>query len=120
MKKGSYWFSLLTEKQQSEFRVNVGDIFYVMIEKDYKDFQTFLGGAFTWSESPEGGDYWGKVWLDISAKHSPIVHTHFHIVYLTGENKCTGVNIEAVDMIDALTQFESKNNGVKPIYCYAK
>jgi len=53
-------------------------------------------------------------------QQSPEVHNHFHIVYLTGENKCTGTNIEAVDMIDALTQFEVAHKGVKPIYCYAK
>jgi hypothetical protein len=115
MKKGIEWFSLLTEEQQSKFRANVGDRFYGITEKDYKDFLTFLGGAFTWSESPEGNDYWVKI-----STSNPIVHNHFHIVYLTGENKCTGVNIQAVDMIDALKQFESKNNGVKPIYCYAK
>ena len=117
MKKGSYWFAFLSEKQQSEFRANVEERFYEMMDANYKDVHSFLSGSFTWSESPEGGDYWVKICLGIKDE---IVHTHFHIVYLTGENKCTGVNIEAVDMIDALEQFKSKNNGVKPIYCYAK
>jgi hypothetical protein len=123
MKKGSYWFSLLTEKQQSEFRANANEIFYRIMDTNYKDFHSFLSGSFTWSESPEGGNYWVKIYEEIDTElksNSPIVHTHFHIVYLTGENKCTGVNIEAVDMIDALEQFKTKNNGVKPIYCYAK
>lgn len=115
MKKGSYWFSLLTEKQQSEFRANVGERFYEIMNRNFRSFYLFIDDSFLW-EGAEQGD---KYWSDIAASN-PIVHTHFHIVYLTGENKCTGVNIQAVDMIDALKQFESKNNGVKPIYCYAK
>lgn len=126
MKKGSYWFSLLTEKQQSEFRANCknqDDNFPEIMNHEYSDLKTFIGGTFSWSKSSEGGDYWNKIYQEVDAElknNTPIIHTHFHIVYLTGENKCTGVNIEAVDMIDALKQFESKNNGVKPIYCYAK
>lgn len=102
MKKGSYWFSFLTEKQQSEFRANIqpSEKFYELMEASFEDFESFIS-------------------FDI-ATSIPIVQNHFHIVYMTGENKCTGVNIKAVDMIDALEQFESKNNNVKPIYCYAK
>lgn len=126
MKKGSYWFSLLTEKQQSEFRANCKnqyDNFAEIMNQKFDDLKKFVGGTFNWAESSEGNDYWMKIYQGIDTElnnNIPKVHTHFHIVYLTGENKCTGVNIQAVDMIDALKQFESKNNGVKPIYCYAK
>jgi hypothetical protein len=118
MKKGIEWFSILTEKQQSKFRANTEKSFHNLVDMEFTSFFSFMTRCFPWESSKEGHDYWYKIACQIPS--SEIVHTHFHIVYLTGENKCTGVNIQAVDMIDALKQFESKNNGVKPIYCYAK
>jgi len=118
MKKGIEWFSLLTEEQQSKFRANTEKSFHNLVDIEFISFFMFMFLCFPWESSKEGHDYWYKVASQIPL--SEIVHNHFHIVYLTGENKCTGVNIEAVDMIDALTQFEVAHNGVKPIYCYAK
>jgi hypothetical protein len=64
MKKGSYWFSFLSEKEQKEFRENCE-----LQKKDFKtemkdeadEFWLFIMCAFIWNKTPQGCDYWEEI-----------------------------------------------------------
>jgi hypothetical protein len=60
MKKGSYWFSFLSEVQQRNFRANC-KIFYQIMESEEESFYQFILGAFFWEETPEGEWYWALI-----------------------------------------------------------
>lgn len=61
MKKGSYWFGFLSEKEQKEFRENVKNAennFPELINDEYRLFEYFITLAFWYDETPQGHDYW--------------------------------------------------------------
>jgi hypothetical protein len=61
MKKGSYWFSFLSEKEQKEFRENVKNAennFHELMNDEYRLFEYFIVLAFWHDETPQGHDYW--------------------------------------------------------------
>lgn len=63
MRKCSYWFSLLSEKEQKEYKVNVGvgvDWDFIM-EHEEPNFENFIGCAFIWEYTPQGHDYWFEI-----------------------------------------------------------
>lgn len=60
MKKGSYWFSFLSEVEQRNFRANCKE-FYDKMELEEESFYQFILGAFDWEESPEGLWYWDLI-----------------------------------------------------------
>lgn len=64
MKKGSYWFSFLSEQEQKEFRKNVKngeDNFPELMNDEYRLFEHFMTLAFWYDETPQGHDYWWKI-----------------------------------------------------------
>ena len=64
MKKGSYWFSFLSEKEQAEFRENVKnakDNFHDLMNDEYRLFEYFMKLAFWFDETPQGHDYWWAI-----------------------------------------------------------
>jgi hypothetical protein len=64
MKKGSYWFSFLSEKEQKEFRENVKnaeDNFHELMNDEYRLFEYFITLAFLYDETPQGHDYWYNI-----------------------------------------------------------
>lgn len=64
MKKGSYWFSFLSEKEQKEFRENCelqeNDLNFKM-RCGYRSFEQFILGSFNWHETSQGIKYWSKI-----------------------------------------------------------
>ena len=60
MKKGNYWFSFLSEKEQKEFRENCKD-FHEYIQIEYFSFDCFISLSFDWIDSPQGHDYWFNI-----------------------------------------------------------
>ena len=64
MKKGSYLFSFLSEKEQKEFRENCEaqeKDFHYRMETNFKSFITFILGAFYFSKTPQGHSYWEEI-----------------------------------------------------------
>jgi hypothetical protein len=64
MKKGSYWFSFLSEKEQKEFRENVKnwyDNFHKLMELNFKSFRYFINSSFILGDAPQGHDYWLEI-----------------------------------------------------------
>jgi hypothetical protein len=64
MKKGSYWFSLLSEVEQKEFRENVKnaeDNFPELMNDEYRLFEHFMTLAFWFDETLQGHDYWSLI-----------------------------------------------------------
>ena len=64
MKKGSYWFSFLSEQEQKEFRENAknaGANFTEIINSEYRLFEHFMTLAFWFDETPQGHDYWWAI-----------------------------------------------------------
>ena len=68
MKKGSYWFSFLSEQEQKEFRENVKNVknaenrnFSDLINEEYRLFEYFMSSAFWFDETPQGHDYWWSI-----------------------------------------------------------
>jgi hypothetical protein len=64
MKKGSYWFSFLSEKEQKEFRENCEkqdrDINSKM-DSNYRSFGDFILCSFNWDKTSEGIKYWSNI-----------------------------------------------------------
>jgi hypothetical protein len=64
MKKGSYWFSFLSEKEQKEFRENVkkvDDNFTELMNDEYSSFEFFISTSFLYSGTAQGHDYWMEI-----------------------------------------------------------
>jgi hypothetical protein len=64
MKRGSYWFSFLSEKEQKEFRENVKnaeDNFPELMNDEYRLFEYFITLAFWYDETQQGHDYWFNI-----------------------------------------------------------
>jgi hypothetical protein len=64
MKKGSYWFSFLSEKEQKEFRENceIQDFDFIEIINDiYESFEVFILSCFHCMSSEQGGGYWFEI-----------------------------------------------------------
>jgi hypothetical protein len=64
MKKGSYWFSFLSEKEQKEFRENVkneDDDFHELMDDEFRSFEFFLKASFLFINSKEGYEYWNLI-----------------------------------------------------------
>ena len=64
MKKGSYWFSFLSEKEQKEFRENVknaGVDFSDLMNEEYRLFEYFITLSFWYDETPQGNKYWYEI-----------------------------------------------------------
>jgi len=61
MKKGSYWFSLLSEKEQKEYKENAKSDWYFMIENESESFAWFIAGGFIWEYTPQGNEYWSRI-----------------------------------------------------------
>lgn len=64
MKKGSYWFAFLSEKEQKEFRENVKNAdndFTELINTEYEYFEHFIVLAFWFDETPQGYKYWCEI-----------------------------------------------------------
>lgn len=64
MKKGSYWFSFLSEKEQKEFRENVKNAennFPELMNDEYRLFEHFMTLAFWFDYTPQGHDYWWTI-----------------------------------------------------------
>jgi hypothetical protein len=64
MKKGSYWFSFLSEKEQKEFRENVkkvDDNFTELMNKEYSSFEFFISTSFLYSGTAQGFSYWVEI-----------------------------------------------------------
>ena len=60
MKKGSYWFSFLSEVEQRNFRANCKE-FHEKMELEEESFYEFILGSFDWQASPEGLWYWDLI-----------------------------------------------------------
>ena len=64
MKKGSYWFSFLSEQEQKEFRENVKNAennFHELMNEEYRLFEYFITLAFWYDETPQGHDDWMEI-----------------------------------------------------------
>ena len=71
MRKCSYWFSLLSETEQKEYKANVDIVnpswdfinpsLDFIIEHEEEDFSGFIGCGFIWEHTPQGQDYWEKI-----------------------------------------------------------
>ena len=64
MKKGVYWFSFLSEKEQKEYRINCehGDEdFHKIMDEEFSCFNYFIAQGFWWDETPQGNDYWAEI-----------------------------------------------------------
>jgi hypothetical protein len=64
MKRGSYWFSFLSEKEQKEFRENVKNAennFHELMNDEYRLFEYFIALAFWYNDTPQGHQYWWKI-----------------------------------------------------------
>jgi len=64
MKKGSYWFSFLSEKEQKEFQENCDNSSHKFKEQmnwESDNFDFFISGAFNWNEIPQGVTYWYEI-----------------------------------------------------------
>jgi hypothetical protein len=60
MKSNREWFTLLTDKEQAEFKRNCDDFDTYM--KGYShDFNQFVASAFSFTHSPEGFNYWNMI-----------------------------------------------------------
>ena len=60
--KGSEWFTHLSELERGLFRINTQGNFDFCMESDYGTFASFIGGAFIWSNVPEGFEFWHNIW----------------------------------------------------------
>ena len=64
MRKCSYWFSLLSKKEQKEYKENVENTkldWDWLLEHEKEDFVGFIGCGFIWHETPQGHDYWREI-----------------------------------------------------------
>lgn len=69
MKKGYELLGKLSKDDQVNFCRNIINHRPVNMKmkiseyliKDYTSFELFIGGAFTWGKTPEGGDYWSDI-----------------------------------------------------------
>ncbi len=64
MKKGSYWFSFLSEKEQKEFRENCiveENNFNKYIDKEFQSFKEFMLNVFSWYCTPQCHEYWSRI-----------------------------------------------------------
>jgi hypothetical protein len=64
MKKGSYWFSFLSEKEQKEFRENCDNTQYnfeTQTNWENEKFWWFISGAFMFDKTPQGHSYWEEI-----------------------------------------------------------
>lgn len=64
MKSNREWFTLLTDKEQEEFKRNCDDFdidFEECLDMDSEDFEDFIAGAFVWSRTTQGCNYWKQI-----------------------------------------------------------
>jgi hypothetical protein len=61
MRKCSYWFEFLSEKEQKEYKENANVNWDFLKENEEDDFQSFIGCGFIWEGTPQGNDYWSKI-----------------------------------------------------------
>jgi hypothetical protein len=70
MKKNSYYFSLLSEVEQEQYRENYDNLndgkkppFEEFLNEEFYSFGVFIMVGFDWSKTPsdQGEDYWVKI-----------------------------------------------------------
>jgi hypothetical protein len=61
MRKCSYWFSLLSKKEQKEYKENAKSDWDIHLEHEEEDFAGFIGCGFIWEYTPQGHEYWSKI-----------------------------------------------------------
>lgn len=65
--KGNDWIRCLTEVEKDNFLRNLLDHrhngFGFFLDEQFPSFTDFISGAFTWSDTPEGWDYWRMISL---------------------------------------------------------
>jgi hypothetical protein len=61
MRKCSYWFSLLSEKEQKEYKANINVDWDFLKDHQEEDFENFITCGFIWEGTPQGKDYWSKI-----------------------------------------------------------
>ena len=65
MKKGSYWFSFLSEKEQKEFRENVqyyNDNFHELMELQFESIGYLISSSFVLASTEQGFKYWNEIY----------------------------------------------------------
>lgn len=60
MKKGSYWFAFLSEKEQNDFMENCKFFSQAMQLKE-KSFKQFMLSSFSWKKTKQGFIYWSII-----------------------------------------------------------
>lgn len=70
--KGRDWFQYLSNIEREEFKGNVERLtpctHEEYMEMEYNSFFIFISGAFPWSQTPEGGNYWRMI-----SQRNPVV-----------------------------------------------
>jgi hypothetical protein len=61
MRKCSYWFSLLSEIEQKEYKANINVSWDLLNEHEENDFESFILCGFIWEITPQGNDYWREI-----------------------------------------------------------
>lgn len=63
MKKGSYYFSLLTEDEKENYKNNILTHlrFNFLMDREYFSFEHFIDCAFYFDETPQGRKYWENI-----------------------------------------------------------
>ena len=64
MRKCSYWFSLLSETEQKEYKANAENArsnWDFIMEHEEENFAEFIKGGFIWDYTPQGHKYWAKI-----------------------------------------------------------
>lgn len=63
MKKGYYFYTLLTKEEQQEFKKEMGSRLKKYLSDFFNDFNIFLQCAFMWKHTDKGHDYWQDIWI---------------------------------------------------------
>ena len=65
MKKGYEWLKILSKDNQTLFCKNLTNMgkhtVSIYLLSEYDELWNFIAAAFTWSDSPEGHDYWSEL-----------------------------------------------------------
>lgn len=63
--KGRVWFQYLSDIERERFKRNVENLtpctHEQCMEMEYNSFFIFISRVFTWSDTPEGVDYWSNI-----------------------------------------------------------
>lgn len=65
IKKGSYWFKLLSPEEQGFYvealKNNDNADFDFLMDYWFSDFRGFISGSFTWCGTEQGHNYWSDI-----------------------------------------------------------